>query len=101
METTGVGLTPGGGGETSLTGGDEAVLLTGVEVYVEEERTGAGAGHGAGAEATTWGEAGSEIGEVTWGAGGVGSETGVEISSDFVEEAGFGGGAKASVLVSV
>lgn len=53
METTSVGLTPGGGGETSLTGGDGAVLLTGVEVYVEEERTGAGAGLGAGAEATT------------------------------------------------
>lgn len=83
-------------------GGDGAVVVTGVVVHVEDKRTGAGAGLRvlAGAEPTTWVEEGSGSGEVTWGAGGMESETGMEASSDFVAEAGIGGRAKTSVLVS-
>lgn len=84
-----------------LVGGEGVVVV----IRVEDKRTGAGVGAGlrvtARAEPTTWEEEGSGSGEVTGAAGGVGGETGVEASSDFVAEAGIAGGAKTSFLVSI
>lgn len=92
VETTGVGVAPGGADATVLAGGNGAVAVAGVVAHVDsvtEEETWVDAASGleAGAELTTWVEADVDAGTGRGAAGAwTEAETGGDAGSVFVAE---------------